>query len=394
MTTLGIFTVKTFYRCQGRFYTNGGFGKYLAAMCAEFAHVIMLCKVRRGPPPGGFYLVQHDNLEIVPVPAWPTELGALLVQPLVFSKGIGLARRADVIHARMPDWTGITGALAARCTRTPCFHQIIGDTAGLARTIPPTKKFGLGAALRMSLLLYDALERQISRGQLVFAQGQLAYEKHSRASERILVLSSAHHIRDIGRHIPRFQGTCFTILNVGRLQSVKNQQLLIRALEILRRDDPRWRLRIVGEGPKRNELEALARDLGVAEAVSLPGLIDHGTALWTEYDQADVFVLSSVSEGTPKVVLEAMARSCPVIASDIGGIRTAVVDGERGLLFGSEDIQGLTHALRRIATESLLRDKLQEAALLFSREHTVEQSTASMMRRVIARWPHLQPLRT
>lgn len=393
MAIVCIFTVKVFHQEGGNYFTYGGFGLYLAQMCQSFDQVILICKLRSGPPPEGYYKVEYENLEIVTVPAWRTELGALLVQPLVFLKGLAAVRRSDVVHARMPDWTGITGNLIARCLRVPIFHQIVGDTKGLACTIPLTKAFGLGAGLRIVLLFYDWLERFVSHGEMVFAQGQVCFDKHSQAKQRYLVLSSAHHDDDIGEVRPKCGGNRIDVLAVGRLQTVKNHELLVRAIALLRQEDQRWHLRILGEGPKRLEIEKLACKLGVHDFVCLPGNVEHDESLWRQYDAADMFVLPSVSEGTPKVVLEAMARGCPVVASAVSGVPTAVKHGERGLLFPSGDLPALVAAMRRMATDGNLRQSCQDAALEFAREHTLEQSTRFMLDRVLEEWPQLAPLR-
>ncbi|QDX27464.1 glycosyltransferase [Sphingomonas suaedae] len=394
MATLGIFTVKLFHRHEGRYYTNGGFGDYLAGMCRVFDRVVMLCKVRETPPPSGFYRVDHPNLTIVTIPGWPTELGAMAVQPLAYMRGVRAMADVDVIHARMPDWTGVTGALVARRLGKPCFHQIVGDTGALARTIPLTKGFGLGAGLRLALGLYDWCERRVSRGQMVFAQGKAAYEKHHQAAERHLVLSTAHSLKDMGQVTPRCAGDRLRILAVGRLQAVKNQQLLIRALARLRAQDPRWELCILGEGPKRAELEALADELGVRAHVHMPGGVSHGPDLWRAYDEADIFAHPSVSEGTPKVVLEAMARGCPVVASDVGGIPSAVEDGVRGILVPPEDLDRLVAALAHMAADAAFRADCQNAAWAFAKHHTIEESDRYLADQVVRRWPTLSPLRS
>lgn len=393
MATLGIFTVKVFYRQDGIYYTNGGYGLYLEQMCLNFDRVIMLCKLHKGAPPDGFYRVEHPNLEVVTVPAWWSELGALAVQPIVFAKGMSLARRCDVIHARMPDWNGITGALVAGLRGVPRFHQIIDDWYGLAWSIPLTKAFGLGIGLRAALLFYDWCERRFSRGQMVFAQGQVSYDKHARAAERHLVLSSAHRETDIGDVRPKCTGKRIRLMAVGRLHHVKNHEVLIRALAEVRKTDPRCELRIFGEGNKRAELEALVQELSLEGVVTLPGGLEHDL-LWPEYDQSDIFVLPSRSEGTPKVVLEAMARGCPVIASIVGGVPTAVEHEERGLLFASEDQAGLVAAILRMIDDEALREHCQKQAWAFSRQHTLEGSTAFMLDQVVRKWPQLAPLKS
>lgn len=392
MATLGIFTVKVFYKSGSDYYTYGGFGLYLDQMCRSFDRVVMLCKLRKGPVPDGCYRVDHSNLDVITVPAWPTELGAIAVQPLVLARGLRMLHRCDVVHARMPDWNGITGAVAARLRRLPCFHQIIADWHLQAVNIPWTRAYGLGSGLRLALLFYDWMERRISRGQIVFAQGQTCFDKHNRALERYLVLSSAHHNADIGTLRSKCEGAQIRLLAVGRLQDVKNHKMLIRAMVNIRKADPRCVLRILGEGNKRPELEALLRELGLDKAVELPGQVDH-TDLWREYDAADLFILPSLSEGTPKVVLEAMARGCPVIASSVGGVPTAVAHEERGLLFRSDDQAHLTKMVLRMIRDKDLRDSCQHKALDFSYQHTLEQTTAFMLDRVTRHWPALAPLR-
>lgn len=386
--------MKLFHRYEGAYYTNGGFGDYLASMCRIFDHVVLLCKVREKLPPPGFYRVNHPNLNIVTVPAWPSELGAIAVQPLVYLRGMRAMIVVDVIHARMPDWTGITGVLVAKRLGKLCFHQIVGDTGALARKIPLTKGFGLGTGLRLALLIYDWCERRVSRGQMVFAQGKAAYEKHHEAAERHLVLSTAHSLKDMGRVTPRCTGERLRILAVGRLQAVKNQRLLIRALARLRAEDPRWELCILGEGPKRAELEGLAEELGLRAHVYLPGGVSHGPDLWRAYDEADVFAHPSLSEGTPKVVLEAMARGCPVVASEVGGIPSAVEDGVRGILVPPEDLERLVAALNRMARDEVFRSACQDAAWAFAKQNTLEESECYLADQLVRRWPALSPLRS
>lgn len=394
MTTLGIFTVKVFYNYDGSFYTNGGFGKYLDEMCRSFDRVVLCCRMLGRRPPEGFYKVDHINLDYVPVPALRTELGAIVLQPLIFGRGIGIVMRSDIIHARMPDWTGVTGAFVARMFGKPCAYQIVDDWAGLARTIPWRRKFGLGIILRGALKFYDILERMVSTEQLVFAQGIAAFEKHRNGSPNAhLVLSTSHSLSDIGAVTPRCEGDELVILNVGRLNAVKNQALLIRALERLVRLGFLWKLKIIGRGEHQDQLMKLASECKVRDRVEFIGHVTHGDELWSHYDAADVFALTSVSEGTPKVVLEAMARGCPVVASRVSGVPTAVEHEQRGLLFESGDVDGLVAALMRMAQDRSLRERCQREAWAFSKLHTLEESTRFMLERVLEKWPQLAPLR-
>jgi glycosyltransferase involved in cell wall biosynthesis len=141
---------------------------------------------------------------------------------------------------------------------------------------------------------------------------------------------------------------------------VKNHESLIRAFAALRGRDARPFLVLVGDGEKRVELERLARELGVQDAVCFTGeLREHKN----HHRGFDISVLVSLSEGFPNAVVEAMAAGKPVVASDVGGNPDAVVDGGTGFLVAPVDIHQLTECLHRLVTDARLRRELGDAGL-------------------------------
>jgi glycosyltransferase involved in cell wall biosynthesis len=143
------------------------------------------------------------------------------------------------------------------------------------------------------------------------------------------------------------------LLTVGRLQAPKDYSTLIAALERLR--ELSVRTRIVGDGPDRATISAAIHDRGLAESVELLGDRDDVETLLAS---ADCFVLSSLSEGLPLSVLEAMATGLPVVASDVGGVHELVVDGVTGALVPPSDPDALAAAL-----QALLADRERGAQL-------------------------------
>lgn len=146
------------------------------------------------------------------------------------------------------------------------------------------------------------------------------------------------------------------IINVGRLDAVKDHTSLIDAFNVLCQRNPqasaRLRLAIVGEGGQRAPLEQQIARYGLANQVRLFGNRDDVPALLAE---ADIFVLSSVAEGMPGVVLEAMASGLPVVATRVGGTVELVVDGETGMLVAPSDPSALASALARYIDDLDLR---------------------------------------
>jgi len=147
---------------------------------------------------------------------------------------------------------------------------------------------------------------------------------------------------------------------VGRLSEEKGVQFLVEAFASLAPEQSRTRLLIVGEGPRRHELEHQARNLGVAARVTFTGF-QSDTAPW--YSAMDAFVLPSLTEGTPMALLEAMAYRLPVIASAVGGVPAMLSDRENGILLPPGDIAQLGQAMRTLTTTPGLRETLSEAGV-------------------------------
>jgi glycosyltransferase involved in cell wall biosynthesis len=126
-------------------------------------------------------------------------------------------------------------------------------------------------------------------------------------------------------------------------------------LEALARLEPAPRLWIAGDGPERGALEALAKQLGLAERVHFLGRCDDTGDLLAA---CDVFVMPSRLEGLGVAALEAMAAGRPVVASRVGGLAGLVVHERTGLLVPSDDVASLADALRRVLDDAALRTAL------------------------------------
>ncbi len=143
---------------------------------------------------------------------------------------------------------------------------------------------------------------------------------------------------------------------VGRLDPVKDQKGLISAFNLLCESSPqireKLRLIIVGEGSRRVALQAQIADLELDNQVLLLGNRTDVPALLAEFD---VFALSSIAEGMPGVLLEAMASGLPCVATDVGGVGEVVSRGETGLLVPAGDIHALADALSSYVSDETLR---------------------------------------
>jgi glycosyltransferase involved in cell wall biosynthesis len=152
---------------------------------------------------------------------------------------------------------------------------------------------------------------------------------------------------------------------VGRLSPEKGFDVLLRAVASLVRDGLDVGLLIAGEGKQRDELQALIDRLGLSERVRLMGYCPDPRPV---YEAADLFVLSSLREGLPNVVLEAMAMGTPVVATRVAGVPRVISDCDDGLLVESGSADALAAALARLLRDETLRRRLADAG-----RATVEQ---------------------
>jgi glycosyltransferase involved in cell wall biosynthesis len=151
------------------------------------------------------------------------------------------------------------------------------------------------------------------------------------------------------------------VVFLGRLHEQKGVDVLLRAAAWIREHRPERSLRydVVGDGPLRDELLALAQNLGVASDVRFLGYHDDVAPL---LDMADAFVLPSRAEGISNALLEAMAVGVPVIASDVPGNTDVVEHEANGLLVEVDDPASLAAAILRLVDEPDLRERLRQEA--------------------------------
>lgn len=197
-------------------------------------------------------------------------------------------------------------------------------------------------------LLHDCLAAGVAARKCILLENGIDANEYSRTK------SVAEAKAELGLPLAGF-----VVGAVGRLAAEKGFHVLIRSVHALLQRGLDVRLLIVGDGGERASLEQLARDLGIAERVMLPGW---QADVRTYFEAMDVFALSSSREGLPNVVLEAMALEAPVVATRVNGLPRLIQDGRTGLLVEPEDCESLTAALSALLQNADLRADLAKAA--------------------------------
>jgi glycosyltransferase involved in cell wall biosynthesis/phosphatidylglycerophosphate synthase len=295
--------------------------------------------------------VEALRAEGIPVHTVPLARGIAPLRNLLAT--IEIARylrreQVDIVHTHC-SVPGVVGRVAARLAGVPLIiHTVHGFHL----------REGMPRPLRT---LYLAIERFCGRfTDVLLTQSREDLERARRhrigpPGRRLLIGNGIDLQRYRPRPIRRTKGEPVTITCVARLEPVKNHRMLFEAVTILRRRRVDFRVWIVGDGPLRRRYERLCRYLGIDDVVEFRG---HRDDIPEVLADSDILVLTSLKEGVPRAVLEAMAMGIPVVATRVSGTREVVRHLETGLTVALGDSDGLASAL-----DTLVRDPIERARL-------------------------------
>lgn len=265
---------------------------------------------------------------------------------------LGLARvfrgrRAELVHLHSGRATWL-GGLAARLARVPALA-----TRRMDRRVR--------RGWRTRLTFGSLVERVVAISPAIADELRGAGVPPA----RVVTIASAVDPGELEPALPRertrssegLAEDCLLVLCLANLVPRKGIDVLLEALALLA-DAERVRLWVAGEGPLRAELEALAGRLGLAQRVRFLGQRADKADLLAA---CDVLALPSRQEGLGVAALEAMAAGVAVVASRVGGLAQAVVDGGTGLLVPPEDPRALAAALQKLCDDGALRERLAAA---------------------------------
>lgn len=188
--------------------------------------------------------------------------------------------------------------------------------------------------------------------------------------EKITVIYNGLRLDEIRMHSrekvehPWFNDSIPIIISVGRCEEQKGQEFLIKGFsEVIK--DMECKLVIIGDGQKKGYLKILAGDLGISDNVVF---LPFQRNPWKYMAKAAIFVSSSIIEGLPSVILEAMVCGVPVIATECGGVPEIVKNRETGVLVPTRDPSAFSKSIKSILKEEELRKKLIKNAMIYVKD--------------------------
>ena len=243
------------------------------------------------------------------------------------------------------------------------WHHGYTTTDWRARAYTYLDYWSLPAAARL-VTVCDKFARDLS-GRRIPADRITVEHMPLRRSERPAPAVAAALRRDWG-----IESTAPVILTVGRLSKEKGHSELLKAFQIVKKSNAAAELVVVGSGPELQRLQALGSELGLEGSIHFLGQQDD---VRPAYAIADVFVLSSHSEGSPNVLLEAMDSGVPIVATAVGGVPEIVADEVTAILVQKHDVAGIAAGVIRLLGDADLRSRLIHGSREVLDRHSPEQ---------------------
>ena len=206
-------------------------------------------------------------------------------------------------------------------------------------------------------------------------------------ADHVLTIHNGLDLREWSQDLTQSKAEPLTFVSLGNIRRVKGHDVLLQAFRLVHMEFPAAKLVLGGavlEADFKRDLESYVKKYDLDSSVRFAGSIQDQQSFFRD---ASFFVMPSRSEGFSNAIIEAMAGSLPVIATNVGGNAEAVVDGETGILVASEDVEGMASAMLK-----LLRDPNSAKVMgSLGRRRVLEQFTLeSMMTRVATTFNHLR----
>ena len=352
---LGIVTDVQVVEHQGRLVSPSAMLPQVAAFCPYFEEVLIFSPLPPVFDPGGSRLhrVEKGNIRVVPIPGFrPRKLyGFLMTWPGVWAGLRRVLRQADLVNIRMPSLCGLVGRALCAQMRIPYFVSIHGDAAEQFRIA--RARGGWRWILPYLAWVQELDMLAVARNSVVFATSEeilkrvqpIARSAHLTVSSLLDESDLAGQAKKLDRSRP------LRLLYVGQVAVHKGMDYAFEAMRILAERGLDYEFHVVGEGPMITTGRDFARRYGLAERFFFHGLVPHDSRLLEHYRRGDVFVFPSLSEGSPKVIVEAMAQAMPVVSTAVGAVPSYTSDGVHGRLVPRRDSVAIAEGIVELAAD-------------------------------------------
>lgn len=366
----------THYQHEGRLYAYTPYAREIELWADIFPQVMIAGTLRNEPPPGDCMAFARPNISILPVVeggghGLKARLEQFVTLPRMIWQVLMYLRQADAIHARVPCDLGCLGLIFG-----PLFSRRM--VAKYATQWLPFEGEPLSWRLQRGLI-----KSWWWRGP-VTVYGDWPGQPPKVIPFFTSVLSEAQLSRARIAAARQRDPSTLRVLFVGRLSESKNVDVLLKAVAGARTASRTITCTVIGEGPERASLEALAKTLGIADRVVFTGGLPFEDVLG-HYEHADMLVLASNVEGWPKAVAEGMAFGLVCVGSARGLMPQMLGEG-RGFIVPPRDVEKLREALEQVAADPQRAAQMALGAAAWAQRFSLENLRDSLRKLLEESW--------
>lgn len=367
---LTIVCSKEFYFDGKNYKTTGGFGRYIEEFAKHFKEVDVCIPVYNVKSFDG-YQVRGKNITFHHLPTAQREYTFLVKTPLKIKILRKHLKNTDYVHILIPSYDAILAYLIAKRYGKPVFAYMGSDWEQLSHY---SWRKGIRRPFsKFYSYINNKLVKMIVKSIPIFLLGDGLFKKYSRYGKfTCKTINSASSKKDLSKFKDKCRKKQVELLYVGRLASEKGIPYLLEAVKSLKDKKYKIKLNIVGDGPYRNELPRKTKKLGIEREVNFIGFVSSRKKLNNIYRNNDIFILPSTNDALAKVLLEAMAASTPVVATNVGGLSTVVKNEKTGLLIKPKSSKQIESSIVKIIKNKALRQRIIKGGLKMAEENTVE----------------------
>ncbi len=358
-----------------------GLGRLIEIIAQQCTSLVLAVSKSPSKHPLADYLVETPAYDIIPMPWLPSNAQGFWKGGACRTCVREVERRSDVVIVQLP----FAAPSALLAPRKPRVYNIIADI----RAITESSNFYTGTKKAVAVTMARGIDRfqqhlAHRHDARVVTHGPALLSRYGKDSGRAIVSSTILESEIATYSRQRSSEAPFRVLYVGYLRYEKGIQLLLDSFCNFHRIVPHSELHIIGGNDLVDHgigelIQGAQHTVNQEGVIQVLGPKEFGPGLFQSYADADVLVLASRSEGTPRVLVEARAFGCPVIATNVGGVPASIEDGVDGLLVKPGDSHAITVALLRIAQDASLRSRLIAGGTARAHRTTIESYATHLL---------------
>lgn len=371
------------FKKGGQFFVPSFLGVFIDSLASSVDTLFLVMHEVNVQNEADYYL-KSSNIKFVSLglktPAWHR----MIFHKKILAEKLKQITEADFFLVRSP--SPLAPFFGNYFDFTKIVFMVVGDYAeGRKQMEKKTfRSFMVNGLLKWNDYLFL---NEMKRTKIIVNSPALFQKYESIALSISQIKTTTLSARDFFKRADTCQGKLIRLVFTGRIDLAKGLVELVSALAELNKIEKKYTLDIVGweaqnEQPVKKQLLELAKQNGQQNQLTFHGKMSVGEELNRMYRQSDIYIIPSYHEGFPRTIWEAMANSCPVIATNVGSIPVFLENEQDAILIAPKSINQIVDAVENLVSNSVLRKRILENGYLLAQSNTLEIQTKILVNKL------------